>query len=371
VMRRPALVAVATTALLLLIASPTLRVRWSGVDATVLPSSQSARAVDDTVGRDFAAATLNPVTIAVRASGSAPSAVRAVQGYARQLRSVSGIASVAAPRYLGHSVWEIDATASGDPITPASQRMVAAVDRLDPGFPADVGGPAAQFADQRAAISHSLPLALGVLALVTVTILWLMTGSIVLPIKALAMNALTAGTATGALVLIFQDGRLRGPLAYASQGGIEQTNFIVLVAVGFALSTDYGVLLLTRIKEARDAGHDNREAIALGLQRSGRIVSASAVLLAVAIGAFATSQVVFLKEIGIGAVVAVLIDAFVVRTALVPSLMALLGERNWWSPASLRALHRRIGLSEEPRAPSPRVPAQLEPRKVVSLRSGD
>jgi uncharacterized membrane protein YdfJ with MMPL/SSD domain len=148
-------------------------------------------------------------------------------------------------------------------------------------------------------------------------------------------------------VLVFQDGRLTGPLAYTSQGGIEQTDFLVLAAVAFALSTDYGVLLLSRIKEARDAGHDNREAIALGLQRTGRIVTASAILMAVAIGAFATSKVVFLKEIGIGAVIAVLVDAFIVRSALVPSLMALLGERNWWSPAPLRALHRRIGLSKQ------------------------
>jgi uncharacterized membrane protein YdfJ with MMPL/SSD domain len=369
VMRRPILVAVATTAILLLIASPTLRVRWTGIDATVLPSSQSARAVDDIVSRDFPPTTLNPVTIAAHTSGADGSALRA---YARRLRAVPGIDAVDAPRYLGRSLWELDAAAGGDPIASASQSMIEKVDQLHPGFSAEVGGPAAQFHDQRAAITHSLPLALIVLALVTVTILWLMTGSIVLPIKALLMNALTAGTATGVLVLIFQDGRLRGPLAYASQGGIEQTNFIVLVAVGFALSTDYGVLLLTRIKEARDAGHDNREAIALGLQRSGRIVSASAILLAVAIGAFATSQVVFLKEIGIGAVVAVLIDAFVVRSALVPSLMVLLGERNWWSPAPLRALHRRIGLSEGD--PSPATGARTTPgeaRKVVSLPVGD
>lgn len=347
VMRRPWFVAIGTAAVLLLVASPTLGVHWSGVDATVLPPSDSARVVSDVVSRQFPSQQLNPITLAAQAPGSDAAELVA---YAGRLRHVSGITQVARPRYLGAGVWEIQASAAGDPIGAAAQRTIATVEKLSAPFPVDVGGSAAQFYDQRAAIAHSLPVALIILALVTVAILWLMTGSVVLPIKALLMNTLTVGTATGVLVFIFQAGRLTGPLAYTAQGGIEQTNFLILAAVAFALSTDYGVLLLTRIKEARDAGHDNTEAIALGLQRTGRIVTASAVLLAVAIGAFATSKVVFLKEIGVGAVVAVLVDAFVVRTALVPSLMALLGERNWWSPAPLRALHRRIGLSEQAHA---------------------
>jgi uncharacterized membrane protein YdfJ with MMPL/SSD domain len=166
------------------------------------------------------------------------------------------------------------------------------------------------------------------------------------------MNALTVATATGLLVFVFQDGRLTSVLGYTSQGGIEQTDFLVLAAIAFALSTDYGVLLMSRIKEARDAGRENREAIAIGLEHTGRVVSASAVLLSVAIGAFATSKIIFLKEIGLGAVVAVLVDAFVVRSTLVPALMALLGERNWYSPAPLRRLHARIGLSETRLAPA-------------------
>jgi uncharacterized membrane protein YdfJ with MMPL/SSD domain len=343
VMRRPVVVAVATTALLLALAAPALGVRWSGIDATVLPSSQTARVVADVVARDFPGQQLNPVTVAAVAG---PADARAVHAYAGRLGAIGGIASVAVPRYLGSGVWELQATAAGDPIGAGAQRTIAAVDRLRAPFAVEVGGAAAQFHDQRAAIARSLPLALIVLAIVTITILWLMTGSVVLPVKTLLMNMLTAAAAAGSLVLIFQDGRLTGPLAYTSQGGIEQTNFLVLVAVAFALSTDYGVMLLSRIKEARDNGLDNREAIATGLQRSGRIVTASALLMAVAIGAFATSKVIFLKEIGVGAVVAVLLDAFIVRSALVPSLMALLGERNWWAPAPLRALHRRIGISE-------------------------
>lgn len=186
----------------------------------------------------------------------------------------------------------------------------------------------------------------------TLLVLWAMTGSVILPVKALAMNALTVGAATGVLVLIFQDGRLTGPLGYTPQAGIEQSDYLVLAAIAFALSTDYGVFLLTRIKEARDRGADDREAVAIGLQRTGGIVTAAAILLSVAIGAFATSSVIFLKEIGVGAVIAVLIDAFVVRALLVPALMGLLGPWNWWSPVPLRRLHARLGLqeAEPPRA---------------------
>jgi len=374
VMRRPVLVAGVTTAVLLAVASPTLRVHWSGVDATILPTSQSARVVQDVVAHEFPGNGLNPVTIALNAPRTTSPAAdaAAVNAYAASVRRVPGITSVATPRHLGSGVWEVQSSMRGDPIGAPAQRTIAAVDALGAPFHADVGGPAAIFHDQRVAISQSLPLALSVLAVVTLAILWLMTGSVVLPVKALLMNILTVGVATGVLVLVFQDGRLTGPLAYTSQGGIEQTDFLVLAAVAFALSTDYGVLLLTRIKEARDAGRDNREAIAVGLQRTGRIVTASALLMAVAIGAFSTSKVVFLKEIGLGAVVGVLVDAFIVRSALVPSLMALLGERNWWSPAPLRALHRRIGISETGPRPAPVPPvAPPQPAKVVSLGNGD
>jgi RND superfamily putative drug exporter len=160
------------------------------------------------------------------------------------------------------------------------------------------------------------------------------------------MSFLTLGVTTGALVLIFQDGRFESLLGYTSQGGIEEADFLVLAAIAFAISTDYGVFVIGRIKEAHDRGLSQPWAITTGIGATGRLVSAAAVLLAVAMGAFATSQIVFLKEIGVGAVIAVLVDAFVVRALLVPSLMALLGDRNWWSPRVLRRLHARVGLSE-------------------------
>ncbi len=168
----------------------------------------------------------------------------------------------------------------------------------------------------------------------------------VLPIKSLVMNVLTVSAALGLLVLIFQDGRLEGLLGFESRGAIDLSQPILLFALVFGLSTDYAVFLLTRIKEARDSGFSDNEAVAVGLERTGRIVTAAALLFCIAIGAFASSELVNIKQLGVGTALAVLIDATIVRGLLVPSLMALLGRRNWWAPAPLRRLHDRFGWSE-------------------------
>jgi uncharacterized membrane protein YdfJ with MMPL/SSD domain len=192
--------------------------------------------------------------------------------------------------------------------------------------------------------------ALAILAITTLILLFLFTGSVILPVKALVMNLLTLTAAFGVLVLIFQDGRFEGLLSYTSQGALESSQPIFLAAVAFGLSTDYGIFLLSRIKEARDAGASDREAVAIGLQRTGRIVTAAAVLLCVALGAFSTSEIIFIKELGLGSAVAVLIDATIVRALLVPSLMELLGKWNWWAPRPLQRLHARFGVEERPQA---------------------
>jgi uncharacterized membrane protein YdfJ with MMPL/SSD domain len=341
VMRRPALVAVGAAAVLLVVAAPALRAHWRGIDASALPESRSARVVSDTLARDFGGRNLNEITIAGEGPRSAGPSLRR---YAARLRAVPGVEEARAPTYLGRGTWKLVLDVRGDAIERTGQETVRRVRAVRTPIAVAVGGPAAEFHDQSAAIAAALPEALAVLAVVTFSILWFMTGSVVLPAKALLMNALTVAAATGLLVFVFQDGRLTGPLAYTSQGGLGQTDFLVLAAVVFALSTDYGVFLLTRIKEARDSGLNDSEAIAVGLERTGRVVTAAAILLVVAIAAFATSEVVFLKEIGLGVAAAVLIDAFLVRALLVPSLMALLGARNWWSPAPLRSLHGRLAL---------------------------
>jgi len=351
VMRRPILVAAGTTVLLLAIAAPALGVRWSGIDATVLPASKSARAVSDTVAAQFPPSNGGNTILVV---GSGPASARpALAGYATRLAQVPGIAQARGPELLAPGTWEITLASPADPISAAGQRTVAAVRALPAPVPVLVGGPAADFADQGATIEGTLPLALAILVVVTVVVLWLMTGSVILPVKALLMNALTAAAATGFLVFIFQDGRLTGLLGYTSQGGIEETDFLILAALAFALSTDYGVFLLDRIGEARRPGVSERAAVAAGMQRTGRLITSASILLAVALGAFATSKLVFLKEVGVGVAAAVLIDAFIVRALLVPALMALLGRWNWWAPAPLARLHRRLGLAG-PDATAPR-----------------
>jgi trehalose monomycolate/heme transporter len=343
VMRRPGAVAAVTAVAMVLVAVPTLRAQWTGVDAGILPASHSARAVDDRLGADYPQLSADPVVVAVHAPAGARAAV---ERYAASIGHVDGVRSVSAPQRLDGSTWRIDAVVPGSPLGDRAQDAVTAIRELPRPFPVDVGGNAARFADGHDAIVAGLPIALAILVVTTLVLLWLMTGSAILPIKALVMSFLTLGVTTGVLVLVFQDGRFESLLGYTSQGGIEEADFLVLAAIAFAISTDYGVFVLGRIKEAHDRGLSQPWAITTGIGATGRLVSAAAVLLAVAMGAFATSQIVFLKEIGVGAVVAVLVDAFVVRALLVPSLMALLGNRNWWSPRVLRRLHARVGLGD-------------------------
>jgi RND superfamily putative drug exporter len=184
------------------------------------------------------------------------------------------------------------------------------------------------------------------MGLATFLILFFVTGSVILPIKSFLMNVLTLSATFGFLVLVFQNGSFEGLLRYTSQHALEASQPLIIFAVVFGLATDYSVFLLSRIKEARDAGASNTEAVALGLERTGRIVTAAALLLAVAIGAFATSEIVFIKMLGVGSAFAVLVDASVVRALLVPSLMRLLGPWNWWAPQPLRRLYRRFRLAE-------------------------
>ena len=243
-------------------------------------------------------------------------------------------------------LYRIDLVGRGRPLGEQAKELVRDVRAVDAPVPVRVGGQTAGFLDQQKALSDSLPIALAILATTTLVILFLMTGSVILPVKALVMNLLTLSAAFGLLVLIFQDGHGEGLLGFTSQGALESSQPVLLFAVAFGLSTDYGVFLLTRIKEAHDAGAPNEEAVALGLERTGRIVTFAALLFVIAIGAFATSQIIFIKQLGVGTALAVLIDATIVRALLVPSLMRLLGEWNWWAPKPLARLHKRIGLSE-------------------------
>jgi RND superfamily putative drug exporter len=349
VMRRPGRIAVASAALMIVLGLPFLRVQFTSVDASVLPNGNQVRGVSQALERDFPPNRTTPAYVIVQTTSRAK-----LDDYARQIERLPGAAAVAPPRPLGRDIARIDVVARGGELDDRTQQLVRDIRSLDPRFGTLVGGRTAEFVDQRQSIADHLPFALGIVALATFVVLFLMTGSVVLPIKAILMNVLTLSAAFGTLVLIFQDGRLEGPLGYESMGALDLTQPVVLFAVAFGLSTDYGVFLLGRIKEARDNGASDREAVAIGLARTGRIVTAAAVLFCVAIGAFATSQIIFIKQVGLGTAFAVLLDATIIRALLVPSLMELLGKWNWWAPRPLRKLHRRFGVSEhEPPTPAP------------------
>ncbi|MBM9463551.1 MMPL family transporter [Aeromicrobium sp. YIM 150415] len=343
VMRHPALFAVATAATLLVLAAPAAQLKLTGAGVAMLPTDSHARILDDTLREDFGTEMLSPMIVAVEA----PSARwTEVQQYASAVRELPGVDHVTAPTYLGDRLWQFEATSAGDPLAQSSLDLVGEIRGLPTALIVDIGGESAEQVDQVAALTDRLPWALLILGLLTFVMLFLLTGSVILPLKAIVMNLLTIATTFGILVWVFQWGHGEGVLGFTSQGALESSQPVLLFAVVFGLSTDYAVFLLTRIKEARDSGIGDREAVAIGLQRTGRIVTAAALLLAIATGALALSSIGTIKELGIGIAVAVLIDATIVRALLVPALMALLGRANWWAPPALRRWHDRFGLRE-------------------------
>ncbi|MBS1860514.1 MAG: MMPL family transporter [Actinobacteria bacterium] len=345
VMRRPVPVATLSAAFLILLGLPFLGIKFNTVDPTVLPKSAGARIAYERISAEFPPYRETPIVVSY--AGGTPAGARA---FAAEMGRVDGIAAVTPPQRLEGGVYAIEAVSTSPFSTDASQETVRAIRDLPVagGATALVGGATADFVDFQASLASHLPIALAIIVIATLVILFLMTGSVVLPVKSLLMNVLNLSAVFGLLVLIFQDGRLEGLLSYSSPGALEQTMPILMFAVAFGLSTDYAVFLLSRIKEARDAGASDSECVAIGLERTGRIVTAAAVLFAVAMLAFATSKIIFIKENGVGTALAVLIDASIVRALLVPALMELLGKWNWWAPAPLRRLHERIGISEAP-----------------------
>ncbi|MGI8557594.1 MAG: MMPL family transporter, partial [Solirubrobacteraceae bacterium] len=339
VTRRPLLIALASGAVLIAAGLPALGIKFTGTSATDLPSNSKIRQVDDALAREFPPNRTAPIQVAVRAPRSEQSRVRA---YAQGLGSLPHVAAVTPPSYLGRGVWQIDVVSRSAPLDERSQSLVRDIRSRGGPFPISAAGQSAAFVDQQHSLASRLPLGMLLLASLTLMILFLLTGSVVLPLKSLLMNVLTLSAAFGLLVVIFQDGNFQGPLGFTSQGALESTQPILLAVIVFGLSTDYAVFLLARIKEAHDSGLHNSDAVAVGLERTGRIVSAAALLFCVAIGAFATSKIIFIKEVGVGTALAVIIDATIIRALLVPSLMALLGDRNWWAPRTLRRLHERF-----------------------------
>ena len=338
VMRRPGWVAAACAVCLALVGLPALNLRLGGTDARVLPSGSSARTVEAAVAARFAADPSDPVVALVHAGGRAGPAL---ERYRAQLARLPGVALAEPPARIAAGLWTVSLLAAHPPLSEASQRLIGDIYALPAPYKVAVSGVAAGQYDEHSSLRSHIVLAIAVLAVTTLIVLFAMTGSVALAIKSLIMNLLTLSGAFGLLVLIFQDGHLQGLLGYTATSSLEQTNMIILFIIGFGLSTDYGVFLLARIKEAHDLGASDEVAVATGLERSGRVVSAAALLFCAAVGSLAVSSVASLKEFGVGAALAVIIDATIVRALLVPALMGLLGRANWWAPRPLGRLAAR------------------------------
>jgi RND superfamily putative drug exporter len=382
VMNRPILVALAVAAVLIGLGLPFLRVQLTTPDPRILSESEEPRQVFELLrnGSRFPAYETTPANVLVDTPGSAlaPENVGALHDYVAAVEAIPGIQRVdsivsidpamgredyqalysqppdrldpsLAPivdRFVEDDVTLVSAVLAFDPLSDEARDVAEEIRRIQP--PGDlralVGGESASFLDSRDAIWGRLPAALAFIAIVTFGALFLAFGSVVVPIKAIIMNVLSLGAAYGVLVLVFQDGNLEGLLRFKSMGAIDLNTPIIMFAVIFGLSMDYEVFLLSRIKEEYDACGDNRTSVARGLERTGRIITSAALLLAVVIGAFATSEIIFIKQLGVGMALALVIDATIVRALLVPAAMRLMGGLNWWAPGPLQRIWLRLGM---------------------------
>ncbi len=345
VMRRPGAVALSTSALLLLLALPVLGVKLTFPGTDNVREGEPSREVVVTINRDYPTTLGTPIPVVV----DGPATAAQLRSFSRRIGAVAGIATPVPFRRVGPDLavasfgLRVDADHSLDD---QSQDTVRAIRALNSPAPTLVSGYTAEFLDLKASLGRNLPLVVGIIALTTLLLLFMLTGSVVLPLKTLLMNLLTLAGTLGVIVAAFQWGLLDGLLGYDGPEGMETATLVVMFAVIFGLSTDYAVLVLARIKELYDSGLANEEAVARGIARTGRVISAAGLCLAAVFLAFTTSSVFFMKEAGLGYAAAVLIDTTLVRALLVPALMRLFGDWNWWAPAPLRRFQQRYGFSE-------------------------
>jgi uncharacterized membrane protein YdfJ with MMPL/SSD domain len=351
VMRRPLLYAVPIVVLLLALGSPFLKVVWGGVDATVLPSSAAPRVVTEALNRDFPGNPTAPIEALVQFRGpvaASPARTADLAAYARRLGHVPGVTAAQVTGVHG-DVARIDLSYGPGPYTPQARAIAGQVRDVaaPPGATAQVGGQTAALADQLSSIGHTLPWMALAVVIATFALLFLAFGSLVLPLEAIVANVLSLSAMYGVVTWIFAGGHLSGLLGFTPNGTISPTIPVLMFAIMFGLSMDYEVFLLSRIRERYVATGDNTTAIASGLQRTGGVITSAALLLVIVIGMFSLSSVTFIKLLGVGMIVALVLDATLVRLLLVPATMRLLGDANWWAPAPLRRLYARYGIRED------------------------
>jgi putative drug exporter of the RND superfamily len=389
VMRRPIPFATAAILLLLFLGAPVLRMQLSLPDDRVLPTDKPARQVSDVIRREFPSKDAGALSV-VAPGVDADAQATAIDGYAKQLAALPGVSRVDAStgtyvhdgpalpastnpalytRFVTTGATFMSVVPSVEPLSDQGEQLVKDVRAVPSPFKVEVAGMSAQLVDSKAGLFAMLPVALLIIAAITFVLMFLMFGSIVVPAKAVVLNLLSLSATFGAMVWIFQEGHLSGALNFTPTGALDSTTPILMFCVAFGMSMDYEVFLLSRIKEEHDRGRDNVQAVALGLERTGRIVTAAAVLMSVVFLAFATSQVTFIKLFGIGLALAILMDAFVIRGTLVPAFMRLAGEVNWWAPGFLRRVHARIGISENVELPEIAAPPETK-RALPPLVNG-
>jgi putative drug exporter of the RND superfamily len=372
VMRRPVPIAVAVIVVLLLLGLPFLRIQFGLPDDRVLPEHLSSRQVQDDIRARFSSDESRALQVVATDIDDPAARADDIDRYAARLSRLPGAARVDAvtgsfidgqqvvgpgqlsARFEGDNATWLSVVPSVEAYSEEGERLAKDVRDTPAPFPVLVTGPSAELVDSKESLFRLLPIALGLVALATFVLLFLMFGSILVPIKALILNVLSLSATFGALVWIFQDGNLSGVLDFTATGTLPASVPLLLFCIAFGLSMDYEVFLLSRIKEEHDRTGDNTASVAIGLERTGRLVTAAAVLISVVFVAFATSGVSFIKIFGIGLALAVLMDAFVIRATLVPAFMRIAGEANWWAPRWLRRVHQRIGISEteEPEPPA-------------------
>lgn len=364
VMRRPVMVLIAVTIVLLSMGSPMLDLKLAYPDDRALPTSSEVRQTGDLVRDGFTTNFAGTVSIVVPRIGSTPTG-----HYAAQLSQVPDVVSVATPgATYAHGMTISDAaedaatngdaaylsvTTTRDPYSQAGQQQLEALKQVAPPAPALFGGIAQRDRDNVGGIVDGTPLVITVIALATLVLMFIMTGSLVLPVKALITNTLSLSVAFGALVWIFQDGHLRG-LGTVTTGHLTAFVLPTLAAIAYGLSMDYEVFVLSRIREewlaCEQTSAANQHCVGIGLARTGRIVTTAAIVMTVVFVAIAAGQIAFMRALGVGLTTAVLIDALVVRSIMVPAAMAVMGRFNWWAPQVLRRWHPRRRRTDEPTA---------------------
>ncbi len=339
VQRHPWLWLLGSLGVLALLASPALDLTLRNSTIELLPRGSDQRAYVEEIARQYPGSAAPSVRVV--AAGSMEEVAR----WSGDLADLPGVASVDPPLPVGAYVYVGVRPESTDPGGPGASQVVRDVRAVDAPFPVWVTGQAANQIDFVDALVDRLWWAFGVVALATLVLLFLMTGSVLIPVKALLTNVVSLAATIGVMVWGFQDGHLEGLLGFTSTGGLETYVVALVLAFAFGLAMDYEVFLLSRIKEQHDAGLDNDTAVAVGLQRSGRIITSAAAIIIVVFLGFVLGELLVIKEVGFALAVAVLIDATLVRMLLVPSTMTLLGRANWWAPRPMRRLHERIGLA--------------------------